>query len=106
MAFLERRKLLKVLYDALPKPSRVQVDKKVVSVEQDETNKVTVRVQDGCFYRGDLVVGADGVHSRVRNEMWRLANLEQPGGITEREKNGQYLSAGRRDVQLARESTR
>jgi FAD dependent monooxygenase len=81
-----------VLYNSLQEASRVLVDKTVVSVEQDENNSVAVRVQDGCVYWGDLVVGADGVHSRVRSEMWRLAEVEQPGLITEREKNSQSLS--------------
>ncbi|KAH3035887.1 orotidine-5'-phosphate decarboxylase [Aspergillus fumigatus] len=31
----------------------------------------------GHVYQGDLVVGADGVHSRVRAEMWRLATASQ-----------------------------
>jgi 2-polyprenyl-6-methoxyphenol hydroxylase-like FAD-dependent oxidoreductase len=89
LAFLERRVLLDILYTSLPDPSRVLVGKSVVSVEQehDGSNGMTVRTHDGSSYHGDLVVGADGVHSRVRQEMWRLAELEQPGLITGQEKN-------------------
>ncbi|KAL4760327.1 FAD-dependent oxidoreductase [Aspergillus foveolatus] len=89
LAFLERRKLLDILYTSLPDTSRVLVEKRVVSVEQeyDGRNSMIVRTHDGSIYHGDLVVGADGVHSRVRREMWRLAELEQPGLITAREKN-------------------
>ena len=91
MALVERRNLLKVLYDSLPNKSRVQVDKKVVSLESDQSGQVTVKVEDGGVYKGDLVVGADGVHSRVRNEIWRLADKEKPGTIKAKEKNSKYL---------------
>ncbi|KAL2847542.1 hypothetical protein BJY01DRAFT_234224 [Aspergillus pseudoustus] len=89
LAFLERRKLLDILYTSLPDTSRVLVEKSVVSVEQDPDGStgMIVRTDDGSTYHGDLVVGADGVHSRVRREMWRLAELEQPGLISPREKN-------------------
>ncbi|KAL2860081.1 hypothetical protein BJX68DRAFT_251884 [Aspergillus pseudodeflectus] len=89
LAFLERRVLLDILYTSLPDPSRVLVGKSVVSVEQehDGRNGMIVQAQDGSTYHGDLVVGADGVHSRVRREMWRLAELERPGLITAQEKN-------------------
>lgn len=90
MALVERRNLLKVLYDLVPNQSRVQVDKKVVSLENDQNGQVTVKVEDGGVYKGDLVVGADGVHSRVRNEIWRLADKEKPGAIKDKEKNGKY----------------
>jgi 2-polyprenyl-6-methoxyphenol hydroxylase-like FAD-dependent oxidoreductase len=89
LAFLERRILLDILYTALPDASRVLVGKSVASVDQehDGKNGMTVRTHDGSSYHGDLVVGADGVHSRVRQEMWRLAELERPGSITAQDKN-------------------
>ncbi|KAL3490080.1 hypothetical protein BJX62DRAFT_226170 [Aspergillus germanicus] len=89
LAFLERRVLLDILYTSLSDPSRVLVGKTVVSVEQehDGRNGMTVRTDDGSSYHGDLVVGADGVHSRVRRDMWRLAELERPGFISAQEKN-------------------
>lgn len=42
--------------------------------------------EDGAVYTGDLIVGADGVHSSVRSEMWRLADVISPGLITEKER--------------------
>ncbi|RLL95502.1 hypothetical protein CFD26_100774 [Aspergillus turcosus] len=73
-AFLERRRMLRVLYDTLPDSSRVLVDKAVISVEREDSDLMRVTTRDGSVYHGNLVVGADGVHSRVRAEMWRLAN--------------------------------
>lgn len=33
--------------------------------------RVHVQAEDGSSYTGEIVVGADGVHSAVRKEMWR-----------------------------------
>lgn len=48
------------------------MNKQVVSVE-DCRDSVEVKCADGTSYTGDIVVGADGIHSRVRREMQRLA---------------------------------
>lgn len=69
------------------------VGKTVVSVDHiwgDST--LSVRTRDGATFHGDLVVGADGVHSRVRREMWRLAELDLPGHITAQEQDGLSVS--------------
>lgn len=87
MTFLERRKLLQILHDCLSQPARVLVNKKVVALDARDGAVTTVLVQDGSAYTGELVVGADGVHSRVREEMWRLAEEQNPGFITTRERN-------------------
>lgn len=47
----------------------------------------------GVTYTGDLVVGADGIHSKVRSEMWRIADTVRPGLVTEREKNSKFSLA-------------
>jgi FAD dependent monooxygenase len=54
-------------------------------------NSVRVFTEGGAVYEGDLVMGADGVHSLVRKEMWRLADLKQPGLISHREKTSQSI---------------
>ncbi|KAI9728827.1 MAG: hypothetical protein M1834_007214 [Cirrosporium novae-zelandiae] len=88
LAFLDRQKLLKILYTSLKDKSKVHVNKKVVEVQQLKSS-LRVSTSDGSFYDCDLVVGADGVHSKVRSEMWRIADTQQPGLITMREKNSQ-----------------
>lgn len=64
------------LYDSLPEASRVKTNSAVIRVQHKE-DRVLVESADGCFYEGDLVVGADGVHSVMRSEMLRLANSLQ-----------------------------
>lgn len=67
----------------------MHVGKTVVSVDHIWGDSImSVRTRDGSTFYGDLVVGADGVHSKVRREMWRLAELDVPGHITEKEKDG------------------
>ncbi|KAL5362265.1 FAD/NAD(P)-binding domain-containing protein [Aspergillus floccosus] len=103
-AFLERRTLLCILTEGLGisgraeqpgnvtrkggEGSQILCDKEVVRVEfakekGDEQEAVLVRTKDGALYKGDLVVGCDGVHSIVRREMWRIA-AEQGEGIEEK----------------------
>jgi FAD dependent monooxygenase len=77
------------LYCSLPDTSRVHVGKTVVAVDHIWGDSgMAVRTRDGATFYGDIVVGADGVHSRVRREMWRLAEIDLPGSITEQEKDG------------------
>lgn len=56
-----------------------------------DNDQVTVRTQDGSVYTGDIVVGADGVHSTVRQEMWRNALESNSGLFKQDEVNGAYL---------------
>lgn len=82
-AFLERQKFLAVLYNELRHKDRVHTGQKVVSVRY-EAGHAVVRTIAGREYLGNLVVGADGVHSAVRSEMWRHAEEDGPGIMTEK----------------------
>lgn len=73
---LTRQQLLSVLYSGLRDKSKVRVKKKVAKVQTEEFG-VSVLTEDGESYHGDLVVGADGVHSVVRPELWRMATQER-----------------------------
>ncbi|PNP73499.1 hypothetical protein FNYG_13149 [Fusarium nygamai] len=84
IAFLERRRLLEILYNALPEKTKVHVNKTVSDIEQYSEGgnySVQVRTINGDAYGGDLVVGADGVHSRTRSEMWHLSGSSRTGDI-------------------------
>lgn len=95
IAFLERQKLLEILYNALPDKTKVHVNKTVSDIEQyTEEGKrgIWVRTLDGDVYEGDLIVGADGVHSRARSEMWRMASSSGSNEIPIAEKNSALFS--------------
>ncbi|RPA94671.1 FAD/NAD(P)-binding domain-containing protein [Choiromyces venosus 120613-1] len=83
--FLPRQELLALLYKHVPDKSKVLLGKRVVKVVHSDTG-VRVITKDGDEFAGDIVVGADGVHSIIRQEMWALADELSPGLITEKEK--------------------
>ncbi|KAF5628110.1 FAD binding domain protein [Fusarium tjaetaba] len=78
--FIDRQMFLQILFDNIQSKDRVMTRKRVVCVETAE-NHVCVHTQDGCTYTGDIVVGADGVHSAVRKEMWRNGVESDPGSF-------------------------
>lgn len=82
---LDRQKVLEVLHERYPSKSNIHVNKKVVEIQPLDHGACVV-TEDGTMYTGDLIVGADGVHSLVRSEMWRLADAISPGLITQQER--------------------
>ncbi|KAL6703175.1 hypothetical protein ACN47E_010168 [Coniothyrium glycines] len=70
--FIERQMVIQVLYDRLRDKSKVLTGKGVKSVEHG-SDCVRVVTSDGASYSGEVLVGADGVHSTVRQEIRRLA---------------------------------
>ncbi|KAK0630904.1 hypothetical protein B0T17DRAFT_590262 [Bombardia bombarda] len=84
---LERRAFLQILYDTLPEESKPNVieNARVRDITEDN-GTVEVTLADGTVHEGDLVVGADGVHSAVREIMWAAADKLSPGLITTEER--------------------
>ncbi|EFQ36277.1 FAD binding domain-containing protein [Colletotrichum graminicola] len=74
-----RAHLVQALYDNLPEAAKLRyiTGKKLASITSTETG-VTVTCVDGSSYTGSIVIGADGVHSMVRQEMRRLAIKSNP----------------------------
>ncbi|EUC41697.1 hypothetical protein COCMIDRAFT_8624 [Bipolaris oryzae ATCC 44560] len=76
--FTDRQMVIRTLYDNLKDKTRILMSQKVVRVEQTaDTVKVSTKV--GETYSAEVLVGADGIHSKVRREMWRLAANKLPG---------------------------
>ncbi len=60
-----RADLANLLANALP-PERLHVGHKLIGLEQSG-DRVTARFENGATTEADLLVGADGIHSRVRD---------------------------------------
>lgn len=70
---MDRKALLEALYSYISDKSKLLTQKRVATVEHAE-DYVEVTTTDGSIYRGDILVGADGTHSCIRQEMVRLAS--------------------------------
>ncbi|KAL1964470.1 hypothetical protein VTN77DRAFT_6896 [Rasamsonia byssochlamydoides] len=68
LIFIERRRLLRLLYSHIQDKSKVHDHTAVVSYEED-SDGIIVTTADGRSFRGDILIGADGIHSRVRAVM-------------------------------------
>ncbi|XHG07576.1 hypothetical protein AWENTII_010713 [Aspergillus wentii] len=66
--FMERRRLLEILYESIEDKSRIHPSTRVVSVANHATG-ATVTTAAGTRTTCDFVAGADGVHSIVRREI-------------------------------------
>ncbi|KAJ5748643.1 uncharacterized protein N7511_010339, partial [Penicillium nucicola] len=84
---LDRQKVLEILFKHYPATSNVITNKRVSEIRLGP-ERASVLTDDGDVFEGDLIVGADGVHSHTRSEMWRLADAMDPGYILQSEKKG------------------
>lgn len=67
---IHRADYIKALREALEAaaPDAIRTDAKVISYAQDET-KILAHLADGTMIEGDVLIGADGIHSIVREQM-------------------------------------
>ncbi|KAF4626260.1 hypothetical protein G7Y89_g11898 [Cudoniella acicularis] len=77
MLFSNRQWFLKVLYDQLKNKDCIQLKSRVDHIKSIEGG-IQVTTNDGKSYEGDFVLGADGIHSNVRQEMRRIADVTNP----------------------------
>lgn len=77
--------IVQILYDHIKDKSKIITNKSVNHVEHT-SDGVKVVTADGDIFTSEILIGADGVHSRVRQEMWRIADAEKPGHFPLRER--------------------
>jgi len=65
------------------------ISKKVVRLTH-HPSKVEAHVVNGSTYSVSILVGADGIHSTVRKEMWRIADEIEPGYIPPSDRAGLF----------------
>ncbi|KAF9349743.1 hypothetical protein BGX26_012001 [Mortierella sp. AD094] len=68
--YKERPDMHHLMLSQVP-PEKILMKKRILSVEQNEQG-VMVRVADGTSYHGDILVGADGAYSGVRQGLFKL----------------------------------
>lgn len=74
-----RADLLAVLREGLD-ASRISLGRKIVAVSQS-ADRVSVQLEDGAVEEGDVLIGADGIHSIVRMQMFHADAPESSGCI-------------------------
>jgi FAD-dependent urate hydroxylase len=73
---LKRADLYRVLRDeAVRRGANIEYGKRLVDAETSPNGSVTARFEDGTEAEGDLLIGADGIHSRTR----RIIDPSAPG---------------------------
>ncbi|KAF9416474.1 hypothetical protein BGZ94_010214, partial [Podila epigama] len=65
---ISRPALYSLLLSQIP-PQRVFLGKRILNF-WEEIDGVTIRCSDKTFYRGDILVGADGAYSAVRQRLY------------------------------------
>ncbi|KAK8011861.1 hypothetical protein PG989_000121 [Apiospora arundinis] len=71
--FTNRHLLVSILHNHIRDKDKLLVKKK--------RHRALVHLEDGLLYEAQLVIGADGIHSTVRKEMWRNADANDPATI-------------------------
>ncbi|KAF9414434.1 hypothetical protein BGZ94_000397 [Podila epigama] len=72
--FISRPDLYDLLWRQIPEEN-IHMNKKILSFDQDNMG-VHVRCEDGTTYKGDILVGADGAYSAVRQHLYKILKAE------------------------------
>lgn len=89
--FFNRYDLLCVLHKHVQEKERLLVNQKIIRVDNFE-DRVVVKTSAGDVFEAQAIIGADGVRSTVRKEMWR--NAEVAGvGVPEEDKKSEWYQA-------------
>jgi len=70
------------MYRHFPAKEKILTSQCCVEIES-KSSGVKVITADRKVYEGDIVIGADGVHSTVRKSIWKLMEVKKPGSSKE-----------------------
>ena len=87
VGFFNRYDLLCVLHKNVREKERLLVNQKIIRVDNYE-DRAVVHTAAGDVFEAQTLIGADGVRSTVRKEMWRNAELAGVD-VPEEDKKGQ-----------------
>lgn len=90
---VERRNVVLSLLNHVRRKECIKTGKKIVHIvhSREQSKPITVFCADGSTYEGDLIVGADGVWSKVRSEMWAAVEQGICGNFhVQRERQGKH----------------
>ncbi|KAF9093614.1 hypothetical protein BGX23_003117 [Mortierella sp. AD031] len=68
-----------VLYDLIREKvpgHKIHFSKRVLTISESN-NKVTIQTADDCVYTGDILVGADGAYSTIREQLYEILKKER-----------------------------
>lgn len=77
-----RTRLYDLLLRQIP-PNKMSFNKKVLSILQNK-HGVMIRTSDNCHHHGDILVGADGAYSGVRQSLYK--SLEESKKLSSSDK--------------------
>lgn len=79
--------LIEILYNNIQQNDKVLTSERVVAVENHPSH-VSVTTTTGKTYTGSFVVGGDGIHSTIRQQMWKEARESDPTWFETSEADG------------------
>lgn len=77
MTTFHRAHLIQVLYDSLSEPAKARYNtgKKLKDIEPTAAG-ITATCENVSRFSGNMIIGADGIHSATRRQMRKLALAE------------------------------
>jgi 2-polyprenyl-6-methoxyphenol hydroxylase-like FAD-dependent oxidoreductase len=83
--------VLQILYKNIKDKSKILPSKHVIKVQLEQRG-VKATTEDGHTYIGDILIGTDGIHSTIREEIWRLSEKTSPGYVPASESTSELFS--------------
>ncbi|KAJ5170215.1 Monooxygenase FAD-binding [Penicillium coprophilum] len=68
--WIDRGQLLQILLNHIYEKEKILLRKRFVKAEHCAEG-IIAHCSDGSSFKGDIIIGADGVHSSVRQDMWQ-----------------------------------